>query len=81
LWIITIIIIIQQTYLNALDERLASHAHYTSRKLKPSDKSLEFHQDFRVTHYAGDVTYEVDGFVEKNRDTLYQDFKRLVYSR
>lgn len=70
-----------QTYLDALDSRLADHKHYTSRKLNQKDKTLEFHRDFRITHYAGDVTYDVDGFVEKNRDSLYQDFARLVYSR
>lgn len=31
------------------------------------------------SHYAGDVVYSIKGFIEKNRDTLYQDFKRLLY--
>merc|ERR1712226_125536 len=43
-------------------------------------KSLELHRDFLVRHYAGDVVYNINGFIDKNRDTLFQDFKRLIYN-
>eukprot|EP00127_Corallochytrium_limacisporum_P006003 Clim_evm80s215 gene=Clim_evmTU80s215 len=33
---------------------------------------------FVIQHYAGNVTYEADGFVEKNRDTLYKDLVELM---
>lgn len=68
-----------ETLLSALDKSLANHAHYTSRQLKPMDKELKHLEDFRITHYAGDVIYNINGFIEKNKDTLYQDFKRLLY--
>ena len=43
-------------------------------------KSLELHRDFLIRHYAGDVVYNINGFIDKNRDTLFQDFKRLLYN-
>ncbi|XP_068001877.1 unconventional myosin-Ig isoform X1 [Melanerpes formicivorus] len=67
-------------FLASMDARLGHHPHYTSRKLCPTDKSLEFERDFRIKHYAGDVTYSVEGFLDKNKDTLFQDFKRLFYN-
>uniref|UniRef100_A0A3P8R4L1 Unconventional myosin-Id n=1 Tax=Astatotilapia calliptera TaxID=8154 RepID=A0A3P8R4L1_ASTCA len=69
-----------EVFLQGLNTKLAKHAHYTSRKLSPTDKSLEFDRDFRIRHYAGDVVYSVVGFIDKNKDTLFQDFKRLLYN-
>ncbi|XP_025971791.1 unconventional myosin-Ig [Dromaius novaehollandiae] len=67
-------------FLNSMDTRLGRHPHYASRKLCPTDKTMEFGRDFRIKHYAGDVTYSVEGFLDKNKDTLFQDFKRLLYN-
>merc|ERR1719193_249354 len=36
--------------------------------------------NFVLTHYAGDVTYNVNGFMEKNADTLSPDLLELVGS-
>uniref|UniRef100_A0A8C6NUR2 Myosin ID n=1 Tax=Nothobranchius furzeri TaxID=105023 RepID=A0A8C6NUR2_NOTFU len=69
-----------EVFLQGLDVKLAKHAHFSSRKLSPTDKSLEFDRDFRIRHYAGDVAYSVVGFIDKNKDTLFQDFKRLLYN-
>ncbi|NWU72774.1 MYO1G protein, partial [Pterocles burchelli] len=67
-------------FLASMDARLGRHPHYTSRKFCPTDKTMEFDRDFRIKHYAGDVTYSVEGFLDKNKDTLFQDFKRLFYN-
>ncbi|XP_037927724.1 unconventional myosin ID [Teleopsis dalmanni] len=68
-----------ETLLSAMDKNLSAHPHYSSRQLKPMDKELKHKEDFRITHYAGDVIYNIKGFIEKNKDTLYQDFKRLLH--
>ncbi|XP_029660963.1 unconventional myosin ID [Formica exsecta] len=65
--------------LNAMDKKLADHKHYSSRQLKPMDKELEHRTEFKIKHYAGDVVYNINGFLDKNKDTLFQDFKRMLY--
>uniref|UniRef100_A0A8D2MXM3 Myosin ID n=1 Tax=Zonotrichia albicollis TaxID=44394 RepID=A0A8D2MXM3_ZONAL len=69
-----------EMFLEALNSKLGKHAHFSSRKLCATDKTLEFDRDFRIKHYAGDVIYSVTGFIDKNKDTLFQDFKRLMYN-
>jgi len=45
-----------QHFLHAMDEKFKDHAHYTSRQVNPQDKELDRDEQFRVRHYAGDVT-------------------------
>ncbi|XP_048195332.1 unconventional myosin-Ig isoform X3 [Perognathus longimembris pacificus] len=72
--------ITDRIFLQTLDAHHRHHPHYCSRQLCPTDKTMEFGRDFRIKHYAGDVTYSVEGFIDKNRDFLFQDFKRLLYN-
>lgn len=67
-------------FLEAMDNKLKMHAHYTSRRKDPKNKDLLHDQDFQIVHYAGDVKYSVEGFLDKNKDQLFQDFKRLLYN-
>ncbi|XP_066998175.2 unconventional myosin ID [Anabrus simplex] len=66
--------------LEAMDKKLDGHKHYTSRQLSPMDKQLKHKVEFRIRHYAGDVVYNITGFLDKNKDTLFQDFKRLLFN-
>lgn len=45
-----------------------------------TDKTLAIKTEFRISHYAGDVKYQINGFIDKNKDSLYQDFKRMLYN-
>ncbi|KAK7010457.1 unconventional myosin-Id [Biomphalaria glabrata] len=72
--------ITDETYLEAMAKKLSKHDRFTCRQLEPADKTLEHHRDFRIKHYAGDVTYSVIGFIDKNKDTLFMDFKRLLFN-
>ena len=66
--------------LHSMDTSLATHKHYSSRQTNGADKELRRDQDFKLAHFAGDVIYTIDGFIEKNKDTLYQDVKRLLFN-
>lgn len=67
-------------FLTAMDEKFKGHRHYSSRQVDAQAKELERDRDFVVRHYAGDVVYMVTGFIDKNKDPIYQDFKRLLYN-
>ncbi|XP_012934852.1 unconventional myosin-Id [Aplysia californica] len=69
-----------EMFLDAMSQKLGKHERFTCRKLAPADKTLEHKRDFRIRHYAGDVTYSVAGFIDKNKDTLFMDFKRLLFN-
>ena len=49
--------------------QLPGHEHYVG-----------FSAGFTVQHYAGKVTYEADGFCDKNRDVLFKDCIELMQS-
>lgn len=70
-----------KTFLNKMDSLLSGHPHYLSHakgdnKMK---KTIE-REEFRLLHYAGEVTYNVNGFLEKNNDLLYRDLKEAMIS-
>ncbi|OIT39679.1 PREDICTED: myosin-2-like [Nicotiana attenuata] len=37
-------------------------------------------EEFHIRHYAGEVTYDATGFLEKNRDALHSDIIQLLSS-
>uniref|UniRef100_A0A4W3JXL6 Myosin IG n=1 Tax=Callorhinchus milii TaxID=7868 RepID=A0A4W3JXL6_CALMI len=55
-------------------EGLTAHPHTTGRYPEHSERLF-----LPGGHYIN-VRYSVEGFIEKNKDTLYQDFKRLMYN-
>ncbi|XP_008416941.1 unconventional myosin-Ih isoform X2 [Poecilia reticulata] len=67
------------TFLERLEEKMGNHPHFVTHRLadKMTRKTLE-RGDFRLLHYAGEVTYCVVGFLDKNNDLLYRNIKNLV---
>ncbi|XP_054628297.1 unconventional myosin-Ih isoform X2 [Dunckerocampus dactyliophorus] len=67
------------TFLERLEDKMGNHPHFVSHKLadKKTRRTLE-RGDFRLLHYAGEVTYCVVGFLDKNNDLLYRNIKDLM---
>jgi myosin-1 len=56
-----------QKLLAKLNESVGTSEYYTG-----------FSAGFKIMHYAGEVTYEADGFCERNRDVIYDDLLQMV---
>lgn len=67
------------TFLNKMNDRLGDHPHYVCHQLASTavQKTMG-RDDFRLVHYAGDVTYTVNGILDKNNDLLFRDLKEIM---
>eukprot|EP00038_Savillea_parva_P008188 m.175302 g.175302 ORF g.175302 m.175302 type:complete len:1110 (+) comp13968_c0_seq1:47-3376(+) len=61
-------------FLAVLSKAHGQHPHFSSFA---TDKSVA-RDAFVVKHYAGDVTYNIAGFIDKNNDLLYRDLKAVM---
>ncbi|XP_040433798.1 unconventional myosin-Ia [Falco naumanni] len=73
----------EDTFLTKLNQLFTTHKHYESRETQNArhvmDTSLP-PQSFRIHHYAGKVTYNVTGFIEKNNDLLFRDLSQAMWA-
>uniref|UniRef100_A0A667YFS3 Osteoclast-stimulating factor 1 n=1 Tax=Myripristis murdjan TaxID=586833 RepID=A0A667YFS3_9TELE len=58
-----------QTMLQKLRVQINNHEHFNS-----------WNQGFIIHHYAGKVSYDAEGFCERNRDVLFTDLIELMQS-
>ncbi|NWI26513.1 MYO1A protein, partial [Sula dactylatra] len=73
----------EDTFISKLNQLFATHKHYESKETQNAqhvmDASLPL-QCFRIHHYAGKVTYNVTGFIEKNNDLLFRDLSQAMWA-
>ncbi|XP_036616874.1 unconventional myosin-Ia [Trichosurus vulpecula] len=76
-------VISDSTLLAKLNQMFSKHNYYESRVTQNAqhqhDPSLGL-SCFRIQHYAGKVTYNVDGFLDKNNDLLFRDLSQALWS-
>ncbi|RJE16494.1 class V myosin, partial [Aspergillus sclerotialis] len=62
------------------DEQFATklHHNFAADKQKFYKKPRFGRSAFTICHYAVDVTYESDGFIEKNRDTVPDEHMEVL---
>mmetsp|Transcript_19374 Transcript_19374/g.28663 ORF Transcript_19374/g.28663 Transcript_19374/m.28663 type:complete len:1499 (+) Transcript_19374:129-4625(+) len=66
----------------ATDQSLANNLYRFLDKHPRFKSGHDLRVDFKfmVHHYAGDITYETEGFLEKNRDSLHSEGIKLINS-
>ncbi|KAJ4969406.1 hypothetical protein NE237_016107 [Protea cynaroides] len=59
-----------ETFAQKLYQTFKSHKRFSKPKLSPSD--------FTICHYAGDVTYQTELFLDKNKDYVVAEHQALL---
>ncbi|KGL91471.1 Unconventional myosin-Ia, partial [Charadrius vociferus] len=73
----------EDTFLTKLNQLFATHKHYESKETQNARRIMDASlpsQCFRIHHYAGKVTYNVTGFIEKNNDLLFRDLSQAMWA-
>ncbi|XP_055973567.1 unconventional myosin-Ia [Sorex fumeus] len=75
-------VVSDSTFLAKLNHLFAKHSHYES-KVTQNEKRVYDHSlglnSFRISHYAGKVTYDVSSFIDKNNDLLFRDLSQAMW--
>ncbi|XP_066514918.1 myosin Ic, paralog b [Hoplias malabaricus] len=67
------------TFLEKLEDTVGGHAHFLTHKLADGKtRKVMGRDEFRLLHYAGEVNYNVNGFLDKNNDLLFRNLKEVM---
>ncbi|KAJ9584130.1 hypothetical protein L9F63_021539 [Diploptera punctata] len=68
-----------KSFLAKMNENLSNHKHYISHRKAGKDlQKTMTREEFCLKHYAGDVIYNVEGFLDKNNDLLFRDLREIM---
>ncbi|XP_068601961.1 unconventional myosin-Ic-like [Brachionichthys hirsutus] len=67
------------TFLEKLEDTVGGHPHFVTHKLADAKtRKVMGREEFRLLHYAGEVNYNVNGFLDKNNDLLFRNLKEVM---
>ncbi|XP_010944583.2 unconventional myosin-Ia [Camelus bactrianus] len=75
-------VVSDSTFLAKLNQLFSKHEHYESKVTQNAQRQYDHSMGlrcFRICHYAGKVTYNVNSFIDKNNDLLFRDLSQAVW--
>ncbi|KAM3935064.1 unconventional myosin-Ia isoform 2-T2 [Leptodactylus fuscus] len=70
------------TFLSKLGDKFKDHKHFKSKATQNQKRITDLSlpdNSFRIEHYAGQVTYNTHGFLDKNNDLLFRDLSQAMW--
>ncbi|CAI9560074.1 unnamed protein product [Staurois parvus] len=70
------------TFLTKLGLKFKNHQHFKSKATQNEKRITDItlaDNAFRIEHYAGQVTYNTEGFLDKNNDLLFRDLSQAMW--
>ncbi|GAB5573950.1 unconventional myosin-Ia isoform X3 [Prionailurus iriomotensis] len=75
-------VVSDSTFLAKLNQVFSKHGYYESKVTQNAQRQYDHTMGlscFRICHYAGKVTYNVNGFIDKNNDLLFRDLSQAMW--